>query len=157
MDYLNFYTITGIGFLFLFAAALYYIVWVMQYQNAATPFPATGAACPDGWMLDDAKWCVIPGVNPSSGTAAATTNVGTIHTDDATYTKLMTSVPGIHKAIITSPPTVPPNYTAANITPADFRNGLVSIDFTKADICSRKKWAVLYGITWDGVSNYTAC
>ena len=158
MDYLNFYTITGVGFLFLFSAAIYYIVWVMQYQNDATPFPAvgSGAPCPDGWTLDDAFWCVVPGI-PQSGKPAIALNVGTIHTDDTTYAKFMASVPGFHKAIVTTPPTVPLTFTAANITPDNFRKGLVSIDFTKADICTKKKWATLYGITWDGVSNYTGC
>lgn len=159
MDYLNFYTIFGLGFVFLFFAAMYYIVWVMQYQNAATPFPAVGASapCPDGWELDAAGWCKVP---PSRVTAATVSrsvspNVGTIHTDDPTYAKFVGSVPGAHKAAV--PATVPPTYTTANITPDDFSKGLVSIDFTKADICAKKKWAVLYGVMWDGVSNYNAC
>ena len=35
-----------------------------------------------------------------------------------------------------------------------------TVDFSNAfwsDICAKKKWAKMYNINWDGVSNYTNC
>jgi hypothetical protein len=35
-----------------------------------------------------------------------------------------------------------------------------TIDFSNAhwaDICTKKKWANMYNINWDGISNYTKC
>lgn len=148
MDYFNFYTMVSLVMIILFSLSMVYFAWIMQFQNAGTPFPPTGVAsdCPDGWTLDSKKWCKIPKVGGQ--------NVGLIHTDDPKYTKFAKLVPGVHKLDTTS--AVPDTYSST-VTPVDYKTGLVSIDFTDANMCAKKNWANLYKINWDGVSNYTKC
>jgi hypothetical protein len=57
--------------------------------------------------------------------------------------------------------TAPSGTTIQGVTPGQgFTQAQNSIDFSNAawtDICAKKKWANMYNINWDGVSNYTKC
>jgi hypothetical protein len=156
MDYFNFYTITLLIAIISLSLILVYFAWIMQYQDAGTPYPPVSAAepCPDRWQLSEDKTkCLIP--------AATGINVGTIHTDDSTYSSQARYLPGAIFGTYTSgssPTFVPvdmknPPTTAA----ADFRAGNMYVDMGKVDICDRKKWANTFSVIWDGVSNYTKC
>lgn len=142
-DYFNFYSIVVLTAIIAFSMFMVYFSWIMQYQDAGTTFPPTGATIdrPDDWTTDDQGWGVIPKINGQ--------NTGLLHTDDPTYKKLVSSVPAVHAISDTTPPVY-----SDKPTQVQFKNGQVSIDFSKMDICARNKWAVLYKIKWDGVSNY---
>lgn len=157
MSYVNFYTIVGGCGLILWAVAVYYIVWVMQYQNAATPYPPTGTSslCPDNWTLDEMKWCIIP-PSPTYAKENANSNLGTVH-GDKTYATLLASVPGVHRRTTTTKPETGAKFETAGIKPTHFEHGEVSINFTAADLCAKKAWATKFGVSWDGVTNSTAC
>ena len=87
---------------------------------------------------------------------------------------------GYQNANLTFPPsanTCPDGWTATGTTcapPTDDKGNSVSIlgvtaaqgydqKFNKiymskwTDKCEKKKWANMYGINWDGISNYTKC
>lgn len=54
--------------------------------------------------------------------------------------------------------TVPEGVTVQGITAAQgFNQANGTVDFSSWNICDKKKWANMYNINWDGVSNYTKC
>lgn len=178
--WINFFTITFAVVAAFLVFGLYKVYPLMKYQDAGTPWPPTTPKCPDGWVLDTAGWCVIPGVVSGCGSGAggaggvkpaevwqttgslpsawirrptctsssssSNNNVGTLHTDDATYARLLSLVPAVHK-----PAAVPGTFTSSDIVPQDFRDGKVAIHFADAPIEVRRKFCATYGIFWDGV------
>lgn len=158
MDYLNFYSIVvfvaAIGFILCIA----YFAWVMQYQDAGTPFPPESAAakCPDDWeSVPQTSRCRIPGVGA--------TNAGSIHTDDPKYAWFLQLLAGAQLGTYLSAtaggervwvPVTTPLTAAAT---ADLRAGSMYVDFAEMDMCARKKWASAFGVLWDGVSNHNKC
>jgi len=56
--------------------------------------------------------------------------------------------------------TAPTGTTIQGVTPAQGYTQPDKIDFGNAywaNTCDKKKWANMYNINWDGVSNYTKC
>lgn len=168
----NFYSVFAVVVLVLFAVFMYSVYRMMEYQNAATPWPPATSSCPDGWTLDSAGWCLIPKAGTKCTTTPSATggawqttgsqpsawapnqlvcsvNVGTLHATGSTYKELIAIVPAVHK----SDSTASGGFTGLDITPADFRAGLVSIDFRTAAMELRRKFCEEYGIFWDGITS----
>jgi hypothetical protein len=191
MDWFNFYSVTVLLALIMMGVFLYYVYDIMAFQNAAAPWPPTGAApTPDGWTLDSAGWAIIPaadlvcsavGTTPAPYTngwqtvgsapsawksdaapAPCAFNVGLLHptsanATDAHYTAIAAMLPAVHKTSTTDPS----GFTTTGIVKADYRSGLVSVDFSidpsEKDVKSatekRRKFCVTYGVFWDGVAD----
>lgn len=68
--WINFYSVSSLLALVLLGALLYAVYTLMQDQDAGQRWPPTApAACPDGWKIDAAGWCVVPGADTSCGAA----------------------------------------------------------------------------------------
>lgn len=175
--WINFYSVSFVIALVFLVGVMYYVYGLMEYQNAAMPWPPTTASCPDGWRLDAAGWCQIPAVEacpraPATAAGTETTgmwytvgslpsawtntrhvcaaNTGSIHSTNtqAAYTALTGLVPAVHMEDSAKPGT----FTNVGITPTHFRDGKVAIDFREASLEARRKFCDTYGILWDGVT-----
>lgn len=156
MDYFNYYSIVSLTAILVLSLFLAYIVWIMKYQNAGTPYPPTASTkCPDGWTINGTT-CIIP-----SKTDTTNTNQGVIHADYAYFIKLLPGAMFSKLDTTTTPPTLTPVTVDGNkkpvITDADMAAGKIGVDMSKLDICVRKKWANEVKVNWDGVSNYNQC
>lgn len=115
---------------------------IMQKMNEVTPFPPSINPCPDNWTVKG-NTCVIP----SNG------NVGNIKETKDTFLSNTYGITDFQNG---------EKQSGKNIT--NPLSGTAVIDFNNTDwgksgsgICSKKKWATTYGITWDGVTNNTGC
>jgi len=133
---MNFYSIVlSIAILLLILILTYVGLTMKNTSNSKVVFPPVEAKCPDYWDYAG-NACVIPTVG--------SVNVGSVY--DVNGTILLNDV------------------TTYGLT----GNSLVGnsyIDFTNpawnsqglSGVCQKQKWASLYGIQWDGVSNYNSC
>ena len=144
--------VTVIAILFLIII-LTLIGIAMRYQDKNTVFPPLANDCPDFWTIaSDGKSCTIP----SNGKR----NVGKMYNplDNSILLKSATSDSnGSYSFPMYTPGT---NGTNGNLTAAastiDFSNEAWNAQ-GKTAICSKKKWAMNWGISWDGVTNYNSC
>ena len=110
---------------------------IMQNMRDKTPYPPVANPCPDNWEVKG-NACLI--VN---------TNAGLIGTDK---TGFLNNTYGVYD-------------TAKNLKGKDILDplsGTTVVNFSDpgwgdVNICSKKKWATVYNITWDGVTNNTGC
>ena len=145
-----FYIIVTVIAIILLILILTIIGIAMRYQDKNTVFPPVANDCPDFWTIAaDGKSCAIPTKNKK--------NVGTLYDP-------------LDHSIKLKPVTKDGNYTYTfpTYTPAtngDSTAAASTINFTddawstqgQTAICAKKKWAINWGITWDGVTNYNSC
>ena len=133
---MNFYGIVLTIAIVLLILILTYVGLTMQNTtNNKVVFPPVEAKCPDYWDYNG-NACVIPTVG--------SVNVGSIYdvnglillNNDTTYGLTGNSLMGNSYIDFTNP--------------AWNSQGL-------SGVCQKQKWASLYGIQWDGVSNYNSC
>jgi hypothetical protein len=144
-----FYIIVTVVAIILLILILTIIGVAMKYQDKATVFPPVANDCPDFWTISsDGKSCTIPSNDKKNiGSLYDTNNSiqmkSTINDTNNTYTF--------------------PTYTPG--TNGNSTSGASTINFTddgwsaqgQTAICAKKKWAVNWGISWDGVTNYNSC
>jgi hypothetical protein len=149
-----FYIIVTVIAIILLILILTIIGVAMKYQDKATVFPPVANDCPDFWTISsDGKSCTIPTKDKK--------NVGTLYKkldsndnenikikpvtkdDTNTYT-FPTYTPGTNGSLTAAASTI------------NFKDDTWSSQGQTA-ICAKKKWAVNWGISWDGVTNYNSC
>ena len=127
----SFYTIVVIVALVLLIIVLVFLALQIQDRKDEKPYPPVQTTCPDYWDTAGMK-CVIPPFGSNHP------NTGSIR-DGSSLLLDTNNTPGI-------------NMTEETIAMDDTR---WTSDNT--EICSKKNWAKVYGIEWDGVSNYNSC
>ena len=148
-----FYIIVTVIAIILLILILTIIGIAMRYQDKNTVFPPVANDCPDFWTIaSDGKSCSIP----SDGKK----NVGKMYDPDTNSTNRNIKLKPVTKDNTNT-------YTFPTYTPGT--NGITTaastINFTddawssqgQTAICAKKKWAINWGITWDGVTNYNSC
>jgi len=102
--------------------------------NTDEPYPPITNTCPDLWesYTDDANkiWCKVP--------AFGTSNIGSMRASNSTDIVQNTTYPKVK------------NDSTGAIQLADMMD-------SEIPICSKKGWANMNNIAWDGVSNYNQC
>lgn len=120
----------------LLIVVLIFIGVLMNKGDRDLAYPPSYGTCPDYWTLSkDGTKCIIPSFKNDL-------NVGTMydkHTEQ--LTQYVIDSPGFSH---------------------DVSNNMVTnyIDFNDdklTGICSKKDWANMLGVVWDGVSNYNEC
>jgi hypothetical protein len=122
----------------------------MRYQDKNTIFPPLANDCPDFWTIaSDGKSCTIPSKDKR--------NVGMLYNkvDNSILLKSATSDSNGSYSFPVYTPGTNGNLTAAAST-INFSNEAWNAQ-GKTAICSKKKWAMNWGISWDGVTNYNSC
>jgi hypothetical protein len=116
---------------------------IMQKINKDNPFPPTMNPCPDSWEVKG-NGCVIPALSTN-------TNIGTINNQLESFKK---DTYGLND--------YPYGQSGTKVT--NPLGGTATINFNDAGwnssgstVCSQKKWASTYGISWDGVTNNNGC
>ena len=115
---------------------LIFIGLLMDKGDKNLAYPPSYGTCPDYWTLStDGSKCIIP-------TFQNNINVGSMYDNNTEQlTQYVVQTPGF-------------SY--------DMSNNIVTnyIDFNNAGwtgMCSKKEWANMLGVVWDGVSNYNEC
>ena len=133
---MNFYGIVLTIAIVLLILILTYVGLTMKNtSNNKVVFPPVEAKCPDYWDYAG-NACLVP--------AVGSVNVGSVYdisgiillNDNTTYGLTEDSVSG--------------NSYIDFTTPAWSSQGV-------SGTCQKQKWASIYGIQWDGVSNYNSC
>ena len=133
---MNFYGIVLSIAIVLLILILTYVGLTMQNtSNSKIVFPPVEAKCPDYWDFNG-NACVIP--------AVGSVNLGSIY--DTTGSLILNDINtyGMTGNSVSS------NSYIDFTTPAWSSQGL-------SGVCQKQKWASIYGIQWDGVSNYNSC
>jgi len=133
---MNFYGIVLSIAIILLILILTYVGLIMRNtSNSKIVFPPVEAKCPDYWDFNG-NACVIP--------AVGSVNLGSIY--DTTGSLILNDINTY-------------GMTGNSVSSNSY------IDFTTPDwssqglsgVCQKQKWASIYGIQWDGVSNYNSC
>ena len=114
---------------------LTYVGILMNKKTSVSrPFPPNSGNCPDYWEVSatDASLCIIPNNGGK--------NTGDIYNADGSNSLNASSTYGLTN-----------DKSSVNFTVASW--GATGSTST----CSKKKWANLHGLLWDGVSNYNSC
>lgn len=135
---MDFYTIVIIIATCFLIVCLIIMGLIMQNMNVSGPFPPVANPCPDNWEVQG-NACLI-GVDK--------VNTGTIASN---ITGFLNNTYGI--------------YDSKGLKGKDIKNpldGTTKVNFSDPEwgdvnLCSKKKWANIYSITWDGVTNNTGC
>lgn len=130
-----FYLIVVLIAIIFFVLIVVYLNYNITKTLTTVVYPPVENACPDFWLTDTLGRCLVPDADTPDG------NLGTF-----------------------LGPTINQKATQAPITYGYLNNNNhIKIDFNNvgwgtlgsSSVCSKKKWASTYGISWDGVSNYT--
>ena len=132
---------------------------LMSYQDDSVSYPPTANVCPDNWTPNVSN--KNNGVSTCNLPTPTSRNVGTIFSssekDNGSYFTAATY--GLYNIAGKAYKPTPETATAGFAVDAR-QPGNVNIDFTNPQwggICGKKKWAQMYNISWDGVSNYNSC
>jgi hypothetical protein len=138
---MNFYGIVVSIAVVLLIIILTYIGLTLKNKNGnKVTFPPVESKCPDYWEYTG-NACVVPEKDAI--------NTGSVY--DANGVLLLNTVStfGLTTGNSISGTTSYSNYI-------DFNNAAWnSLGLTS--VCQKQKWASMYGIQWDGVSNYNGC
>ena len=133
---MNFYGIVLTIAIVLLILILTYVGLTMQNtSNNKVVFPPVEAKCPDYWDYTG-NACVVP--------AVGSVNVGSIYSDSGSLSLIGTTTYGLTEDSVSG------NSYIDFTTPAWSSQGV-------SGTCQKQKWASIYGIQWDGVSNYNSC
>jgi hypothetical protein len=143
-----YYTIVTVIAIIFLILILTIIGVAMRYQDKNTVFPPVANDCPDFWTIaSDGKSCAIP--------VKEKKNVGSLYQGDSIKIKPVTKDDTNTYTFPTYTPATNGNLTSAAST-INFADDAWSSQGQTA-ICAKKKWAVNWGISWDGVTNYNSC
>lgn len=119
-----------------FVVIVVYLSYNINKSLTSTVYPPVENACPDFWLTDNYKRCIVPNISIPDG------NWGQFIGNTQKLNDLASKTPITH------------GYESRmNVTTIDFNNvnwGTLG----SSSLCNKKKWADTYGISWDGVSNY---
>ena len=134
---MNFYGIVLSIAIVLLILILTYVGLTMQNTtNNKVVFPPVEAKCPDYWDFNG-NACVIP--------AVGSVNLGSIYSNTGSLILTTDLTDGLNIGTPIS------GNSYINFTdPAWNSHGL-------SGVRQKQKWASIYGIQWDGVSNYNSC
>jgi len=117
----------------------------MRYQNKSTVFPPMANDCPDFWTIAaDGKSCTIPSDGKRNVGDLYVPLANTLKISYSSADKFPTYTPGTNGNVASAASTI------------NFADDAWSSQGQTA-ICAKKKWAVNWGISWDGVTNYNSC
>jgi hypothetical protein len=117
----------------------------MRYQNKSTVFPPMANDCPDFWTIAaDGKSCSIPSNGKRNVGNLYVPVTDTLNISYSSADKFPTYTPGTNGNVASAASTI------------NFADDAWSSQGQTA-ICAKKKWAVNWGISWDGVTNYNSC
>lgn len=119
--------------IFVLAMGFFAILIVMNPPQQGT-YPPNSAMCPDYWKIDGNANCYRTDLN-ENGVCATNNCVNK----------------GNIQNYIQSSSKFGHNFTNSNVTTMNFNTPYW------ANPCTRKKWANMYGIHWEGISNYNLC
>ena len=130
------YIAIGVAFFILLAALIVIGLMMTNSGSSSVAFPPLANSCPDFWLTDMSGNCVIPGSTSKNTINVPPGSLSTLNTAGIKY--------------------LPSN----NTTP-------IKINFSdpawetlkpgRSGICSKQDWAGIYGVYWDGVTNYNQC
>ena len=133
---MNFYSIVLTIAIVLLILILTYVGLTMKNtSNNKIVFPPVEAKCPDYWDYNG-NACVVP--------AVGAVNIGSIYDLNGVILLNTDTTYGLTG-----------NTTEGN-SYIDFANPVWNSQGLSG-VCQKQKWASLYGIQWDGVSNYNSC
>jgi len=138
---MNFYGIVLTIAIILLILILTYVGIVMQNSKTSgkVVFPPVESKCPDYWEYTGNS-CVVP----DSGSM----NTGSIYDSNGFILINASSTFGL-----TSGNSITGNGISTYV---DFNDKSWS-SLGLSGVCQKQKWASMYGIQWDGVSNYNSC
>lgn len=123
---------------------LTYVGVLLYYTKASDVFPPMRNQCPDYWELTDSGKCRFP-------KAVASKNRGNLK---------ISKTPGEEWKIDKSAEPRLVNIITDTAGSSDFNMDHTEWDNLygkKGELCNKKFWATLNGISWDGVSNTNQC
>jgi len=126
----NFYMTVIIVAIIALIIVLTYVGMVMSYGEGTEVYPPQSTTCPDYWVIDEDKKCIIPDDGDK--------NAGSLYESGLLSDSAKQTI-GLDEANST----------------VDFAH-----DDWKASgqpICAKHNWAKTHGVVWDGVSNYNDC
>jgi hypothetical protein len=133
---MNFYGIVLSIAIALLILILTYVGITMQNKTInKVVFPPVEAKCPDYWDYNG-NACVIP--------AVGSVNVGSLYNKTGSILLNTKTTYGLTS-----------NSVSGN-SYIDFSNSAWNSQGLSG-VCQKQKWASIYGIHWDGVSNYNSC
>ncbi len=138
------FKLTVFGIALFLLIIIFIIVGVLIYNNNTnSDFPPKSNTCPNYWVVTSDGKCEIPVRRKDSGGIIDVNpiNVGS----GANFTQ---GVININTGV--------PTYLTDGTT-IGYDSNKNTIDFSKATICEKMKWANKYGILWDGVNNNNTC
>lgn len=127
----NFYTIVIFVAVVALILVLTYVGIVMTYGEGTTAYPPQSTTCPDHWVIDEEKNCIIPGSDDK--------NTGTMYERGLLSDSVKGSTPGIDT-----------DKNVINFSHEDWKA-------SGQEICAKKEWSNKHGVVWDSVSNYNDC
>lgn len=127
---------------------LTYVGILLYTTKSSDIFPSMENQCPDYWQLNDNNKCIFP-------TAAASKNRGNlpIESGSGNEWKIADSLAGASGRLNGIVDTSVGEVSAFDMNAAGWNN----LYGAKSALCNKKKWADIYGISWDGVSNTNQC
>lgn len=138
---MNFYSIVLTIAIILLILVLTYVGIIMQNakHTGKVVFPPVESKCPDYWEYTGNS-CVVP--------VSGSMNTGSIYNGNNTLLINNGNTFGF-----TTGNSITGNSISAYV---DFNDKSWS-SLGLSGVCQKQKWANMYGIQWDGVSNYNSC
>lgn len=135
-----FYLYVTIGMLILLVVVLVIAGVTMTKMQTTNLYPPTQNACPDYWEIDssDPTHCRPVG-DTNRGSIVITASGGTITVSSPTAGNVFTTPTATNRNTWVDTSKVGTTYSSLST------------------VCSKKRWADLQGIVWDGVTNYNGC
>lgn len=127
----NFYTIVIFVAVVALILVLTYVGIIMSYGEGTTAYPPQSTTCPDHWVIDEEKNCIIP--------KSADKNTGTMYVNGLLSDPVKENTPGINE-----------DNTVINFSHEDWKA-------SGREICAKKDWSNKHGVVWDSISNYNDC
>jgi len=125
----NFYMIVIIVAIIALIGVLTYVGMIMAYGEGTEVYPPQSTTCPDYWVIDENKKCIVP----SDGDK----NTGSLY-ESGLLSESAKQTIGIEGT------------TAIDFAHDDWKA-------SGQPICAKQTWAKTHGIVWDGISNYNDC
>ena len=104
------------------------------YSTENNLYPSMSNTCPDTWSVTETNTCIVP-QNGDLNSGALYSNGGSTLIIDSANT---------------------PGYSSAK-NEINFSDNTLWAGDGKSALCNKKKWASVYGIAWDGISNANIC
>jgi hypothetical protein len=127
---------------------LTYVGILLYTSKSSDVFPHMENQCPDYWQLDNFNKCIFP-------TAASSRNRGSIpiSATPGEQWRVDTGAAAKLKNLVNIVTDAGKEKSEFDMNHGDWSN----LYGAKSALCNKKKWADVYSISWDGVSNTNQC